>query len=81
MTNESREYAMELLAIMVVDERAIKENRTQEEIFREFRRSRTFENLFDSETGLWMNGPDYISEEYDLELERKKLGCNGIVCL
>ena len=23
--------------------------------------------LFDKDTGLWMNGPDYISDEYDLE--------------
>ena len=70
MKKEAMEHAMELLAAMVVEGRALKENRTQEEVFKEFRRSRTYEELFDPETGLWENGPDYISDEYDLELER-----------
>ena len=70
MRKEAMEHAMELLAAMVVEERALKENRTREEVFKEFRRSRTYEELFDPETGLWENGPDYISDEYDLELER-----------
>lgn len=70
MKTEAMEHTMELLVAMVVEERALKENRTQEEVFKEFRRSRTYEELFDPETGLWENGPDYISDEYDLELER-----------
>jgi len=70
MNEKSREYAMDLLVSMVVAYRAEKENRLQEEIWSEFRRSQTYENLLNPDTGLWMNGPDYISDEYDLELAR-----------
>ena len=70
MKEESREYVMQTLATMVVQDRAAAENRSFEEVLREFRRSKTFGKLFDESTGLWMNGPDYISEEYDLELQK-----------
>lgn len=70
MSDESRTYAMNLLATMVVQERAEREDRDFEEVFSEFRKSDTYANLYNYETGLWMNGPDYISDEYDLELER-----------
>lgn len=68
MKEESREYVMETLATMVVQERAEAENRDFTDVLRDFRRSRTFEKLFDESTGLWMNGPDYISDEYSIEL-------------
>lgn len=68
MREEAREAAMEMIAAMMLSDRAERENRSFEEVFSEFRRSKTFEQLFDKDTGLWMNGPDYISDEYDLEL-------------
>lgn len=71
MKPELREFAMELLAKMVVEDRAKQEKRMPEDVLKEFRKSRTFEELFDPETELWTNGPDYISGEYDLELQRK----------
>ena len=71
MRKESREYAMELLATMVVQDRAISEKRNFVDILREFRRSKTFADLFDESTDLWMNGPDYISDEYTNELKSK----------
>ena len=40
---------------------------------REFRKSHTYQNLYDSRTGLWENGPDYLSEEYDDELRKTKI--------
>lgn len=73
MTESSREYAMELLATMVVADRAEKENRTSQEVFSEFRRSETFAKLFDPELELWVNGPDYISDEYDMELGKNRI--------
>jgi len=69
---EVRETAMELLATMMLRDRAEREGRSFTDVFSEVRRSKTFEHLFDPEYGLWMNGPDYISEEYDLECQRKK---------
>ena len=71
VTEESREFAMNLLATMVAEDRAKQEGKRFEEVFSELRRSKTFEELYDPETGLWLNGPDYISDEYDLELQRR----------
>ena len=68
MKAEFREQAMQALVAMVVEDRAKKEKRPAVEVLRQFRRSRTYAMLFDKDTGLWMNGPDYISEEYDLEI-------------
>lgn len=70
MKDETKEYVMELLATMMVQDKASMEHREFTDVFREFRRSCTFEALFDESTGLWMNGPDYIAEEYDDELAR-----------
>lgn len=71
MKTESREFAMDLLVAMVIEARAEEENRSFTDVFRKFRKSVTFAELYDEETGLWMNGPDYISDEYTAELARK----------
>ncbi len=71
MKTEAREYVMEILTAMVIESRASREMRTQEEVFKEFRRSKTFENLYNPELELWMNGPDYISDEYDIEINKR----------
>ncbi len=71
MSEESKNYAMDLLATMVVQSRAEREGRSFDAVFSEFRKSKTYAMLYDSQTGLWMNGPDYISDEYDLELGNK----------
>ena len=77
MKEESREYVMNTLATMVVQDRAETEQRPFTQVFSEFRKSATYEELFDPDTGLWMNGPDYISEEYDLELKRDRLSIDN----
>lgn len=69
MTDEAREYAMESLAVMTITEIAEKENCSQDEAFDRFVRSDTYEKLYDPECGLWMNGPDYITDEYLIENE------------
>lgn len=69
MRDTFREFAMQTLTAMVVEDRAKKSKQSTEEVLRAFRRSRTYAMLFDKDTGLWMNGPDYISDEYDLELQ------------
>ncbi len=70
MNGISKEPAMEMLAAMVIMDRAAESGGNTDEVLRKFRRSDTFQNLFDESTGLWMNGPDYISDEYDRECER-----------
>lgn len=60
------ERAMQMLAAMTVKYIAEEENDSTEHVFKAFRRSNTFEALFDAETGLWHNGPGYIADEYRL---------------
>ena len=64
VTEENREAAMQMLGAMVVEELALESGMSTEEAFKEFRKSKTFAVLFDPETGLWLNGPDYIVDEY-----------------
>ncbi|MCC8051931.1 MAG: hypothetical protein LIO99_03265 [Clostridiales bacterium] len=39
-----------------------------EEAFLEFASSRTYEAIFDFETGIWKEGPDYFMDLYEEEL-------------
>ena len=73
MKTSTKEFIMESLVTMMVFDRARREVRDPVEILREFRKSRTYQNLYDSRTGLWENGPDYLSEEYDDELRKTKI--------
>ncbi len=36
-----------------------------EECFKRFRRSKTFQMLYDEQTGLWTNGPVYVRDLYE----------------
>ena len=71
MKKEKMEYAMNLLTSMVIRQEAFDKNEDCIKIFKEFRRSCTYDCLFDPETGLWMNGPDYILDDYRMEKGRK----------
>ena len=68
MNQSSREFVMDLLATMMLQARAEDEGRSFQDLFAEFRRSKTFEMLYDPLTGLWENGPVYLAAEYDREL-------------
>lgn len=67
MNKEANNYVIDILTSMVVEALSERQSRDFTEVFREFRRSRTYKKLLDTETGLWMNGPDYIEDEYNLE--------------
>ena len=67
MNKESKNYVIDILTSMVVEALSERQSRDFTEVFREFRRSRTYKSLLNPETGLWMNGPDYIEDEYDIE--------------
>ena len=73
MKSSTKEFIMESLVTMMVFDRARREDRDPVEVLREFRKSHTYQNLYDSRTGLWENGPDYLSEEYDDELRKTKI--------
>lgn len=68
MNIDSRiEFTMVSLAAMVIEDRAKKSGKSQEEVLKDFRKSNTFNMLFDQESSLWQAGPDYISDMYDRE--------------
>ena len=67
VTQEAKDFAKSLLISMMITDRAEKEKRDSLEMFREFRRSNTMRMVYDEETGLWMNGPDYLADEWDME--------------
>lgn len=67
MIDSRIEFTMVSLAAMVIEDRAKKYGKSQEKVLRDFRKSNTFNMLFDQESGLWQAGPDYISDMYDTE--------------
>ena len=68
------EFAMCLLAQMSIRELMDKNNCDMTTAIADFMESTTAVCLFDKETGLWENGPDYIVGEY----EQEKIKSNGI---
>ena len=64
ITDEGRELAMELLCAMTVEDIAEEDGQDVFVVYKRFRRSKTFNTLFDGSTGLWMNGPVYVAGEY-----------------
>lgn len=69
VNEDSKELAMEILCAMTIEDIAEETEGDIEEVYRTFRRSRTFEMLFDEETGLWLNGPDYVAYEYESNMK------------
>lgn len=63
------EYSMELLAAMVCKTIAEQKKIPQVKAFDSFIKSKTAKMLFDERTAFWCNGPDYISDEYNREME------------
>ena len=61
------EYKMELLVAMVSANIAKHQKISKIKAFMRFMKSKTAEMLFDESTYIWMNGPDYIVDEYRRE--------------
>ena len=61
------EYTMELLAAMASENIAKRQKISKVKAFMRFMKSKTAEMLFDESTYMWMNGPDYIADEYRRE--------------
>lgn len=67
MISVENEYTMELLAAMASANLAKRQKISRTKAFTRFMRSKTAEMLFDESTYMWMNGPDYIADEYRRE--------------
>ena len=61
------EFTMELLAAMASANLAKQQKISRIKAFTRFMKSKTAEMLFDESTYMWMNGPDYIADEYRRE--------------
>lgn len=64
MKEESREYVMNTIATLAIEDMAREMGISFEDFFKIFRRSRTYRVLYDDETGVWMNGPEYVKDLY-----------------
>ena len=69
LNDQSKELAMELLCAMTVEDIAAETNEDIDDVYKKFRKSRTFDMIFDEETGVWLNGPSYIVDEYQNEIK------------
>lgn len=67
-TKEIKEYCMHNLVAMVINKLCMCNSKYSEiDLISNFSQSRTYALLFDSETGLWKGGPDYIISLYEKE--------------
>ena len=73
MTFSKYEYSMELLAAMASANIAKEKKISKTKAFFKFIKSETGHMLFDESTDMWMNGPDYIADEYRREMAARKV--------
>ena len=74
MSLSKYEFGMELLAAMSATVIAKKQKISKIRAFDRFMKSETARMLFDQDTGMWLNGPDYIADEYRREMYFKRTG-------
>jgi hypothetical protein len=64
VTNEQKEYAIDAIVTLAVDEIALETGEDSQSILPKFIASKTAEVLYDESSKLWWNGPAYIAEMY-----------------
>lgn len=64
---ETKNNAIDMLIMLIVEELSVDLNREPDEMFSEFVTSKTCELLYDEESKLWWNGPSYIADMYKEE--------------
>ena len=67
MTNEKTLFAMDLTAMMAVEELSKETNQPQEKVLLDFMESNTAKMLYDDSTKLWWDGPSVAAKEYIAE--------------
>ena len=72
MQTSKYEYTMQLLAAMASVNIARSQKISRIKAFYKLMRSQTGMMLFDESTDMWMNGPDYIADEYRREMAAKR---------
>lgn len=62
--NDKTLFAMDLNAMMTVEQIAQETNEPQENVLLDFMKSNTAKMLYDDATKLWWDGPSAVAEEY-----------------
>ena len=57
-------FAMDLTAMMAVEQLSAEINQSQEKVLLDFMESNTAKMLYDDSTKLWWDGPSATAEEY-----------------
>ena len=63
-TNDKTLFAMDLTAMMAVEQLSAEEKQSQEKVLLDFMESNTAKMLYDDSTKLWWDGPSATAEEY-----------------
>lgn len=68
MTKDKTLFAMDMAALLTVEELALESNKTTESALLSFMESQTGKMLYDDSTKLWWDGPSAIADEYKKEM-------------
>ncbi len=71
MEKEKTLFAMDLAAVMAVEELATEEKKSTDEVLLSFMESNTGKMLYDDSLKLWWDGPTIVAEEFKKELDTK----------
>ena len=63
-TNDKTLFAMDLTAMMAVEQLSAEKKQSQKKVLLDFMESNTAKMLYDDSTKLWWDGPSAIAEEY-----------------
>ena len=63
-TNDKTLFAMDLTAMMAVEQLSAGKKQSQEKVLLDFMESNTAKMLYDDSTKLWWDGPSSIAKEY-----------------
>ena len=63
-TNDKTLFAMDLTAMMAVEQLSAEINQSQEKVLLDFMESNTAKMLYDDSTKLWWDGPSATAEEF-----------------
>ena len=70
MKKEKTLFAMDLAAMMAVEEVAAEEKKSTDEVLLSFMESNTGKMLYNDSTKLWGEGPTVVAEEYKKEMKK-----------
>ena len=62
--NDKTLFAMDLTAMMAVEQLSAETNQPQEKVLLDFMESNTAKMLYDDSTKLWWDGPSATADEY-----------------